>query len=313
MRAGLSNPTQTQFVDDDGPLMAHVVPLGKPVRGLDKLAHMGARAITECLIGIDRSEWHRIPLLLCVAETTRPGRLAGLDDHLLDAIRSLLGTLFAGESGVIAHGRVSVAAALRIARELLYQADAPAVLIAATDGLLSWPTLKVLSAQGRLLSEQNSNGFIPGEAASAVLVKRPSTNAGLYILGLGFATESASILTEAPLRADGLHQAIAKALLDADCAIDDLDFRITDISGEHYYFKEATLALQKTLRRRRAEFDIWHPAECIGEVGSAIGPAMLAVAAASGHKAYAPGRGLLIHAANDGGERVAAVARYEVR
>jgi len=70
--------------------------------------------------------------------------------------------------------------------------------------------------------------------------------------------------------------------------------------------------LSRTLRRRKEEFDLWHPAECIGEVGSAIGPAMIAVAEAATRKAYAPGPTVLLHAANDAGQRAAIIMRFTV-
>jgi len=130
--------------------------------------------------------------------------------------------------------------------------------------------------------------------------------------GSTLATEQATIEKEEPLRGAGLSLAINQSLQDAGCEMHDIDFRITDISGEQYYFKEAALALSRTLKGRKEEFDIWHPAECIGEVGSAIGPTMLAVAEAAGRKAYAPGPAMLVHAANDAGERAAVVTRYVV-
>jgi 3-oxoacyl-[acyl-carrier-protein] synthase-1 len=205
---------------------------------------------------------------------------------------------------------VSATVALLQARKFLYESDATAVLIVAADSLLTWPTLKVFEQRERLLTNRNSNGFVPGEAASAAVISRSATGTHLSIAGLGFGTEPAGIETEEPLRADGLSRAIAQALQDAGCEMHDMDFRITDISGEQYYFKEAALALSRTLRRRKEQFDIWHPAECIGEVGCAIGPALLAVAEASSRKAYAPGPAILVHASNDGGQRSAIVARY---
>jgi 3-oxoacyl-[acyl-carrier-protein] synthase-1 len=48
----------------------------------------------------------------------------------------------------------------------------------------------------------------------------------------------------------------------------------------------------------------------VGEVGSAIGAVILAVALAACRKAYAPGPGILIHTGTDAGHRVAAVLRY---
>lgn len=312
IRAGLSNSTETRFVDAAGDWIAsHTVPLDQPLRGRAKLAYMAAMVIEESLAATPREDWAEIPLLLCVAERSRPGRLDGLEDRLPEELGELLGNVrFGAQSCVIPHGRVSVAVALLQARKFLYESTAPAVLIVAADSLLTWPTLQVLEERERLLTKRNSNGFIPGEAASAVLVSRSAAGSHLRIAGLGFATEAAHIETQEPLRADGLSRAIVQALQDAGCEMHDLDFRITDISGEQYYFKEASLALSRTLRRRKEEFDIWHPAECIGEVGCAIGPAMLAVAEASGRKGYAPGQTMLVHASNDAGQRTAIVVRY---
>jgi 3-oxoacyl-[acyl-carrier-protein] synthase-1 len=90
----------------------------------------------------------------------------------------------------------------------------------------------------------------------------------------------------------------------------ELDFRIADLSGEQYYFKEAALALSRTLRARKDTFDIWHPAECIGETGAVAGLVAFAVASAACRKGYAPGPNILCHAANDAGQRVAVIVRF---
>src|SRR5262249_72697 len=111
-------------------------------------------------------------------------------------------------------------------------------------------------------------------------------------------------------RADGLTAAIKSALSDASCQLHDLNYRITDLSGEQYYFKEAALALGRILRQRKDEFDIWHPAECIGECGAAAGLPAPAGAAAACRKAYTLGPHILTHMANDSGQRSATVLHY---
>ncbi len=87
----------------------------------------------------------------------------------------------------------------------------------------------------------------------------------------------------------------------------ELDGRLCDANGEQYGFKGAALTLTRILRKRKEEFDIWHPAECIGETGAAIVPIMLAVASAAMSKGYAPGPAMLCHCANDDGQRAAMV------
>ena len=311
IRAKISNPTETRFMGSDGEwIMAHQVPLERPWRGRTKLAKMAAMAIAECLDQVPPESWSGIPLLLCVAERGRPGRLDDLEDQLLPEVEQELGVRFAPESGVIPRGRISAIRALMEARRLIYAGSTAQVLIAATDSLLTWPTLSVYEGEDRLLTPSNSNGFMPGEASGALLVGRPERRAELLCTGIGFAVEKAHIDSGEPLRADGLTSAIKAALADAGCAFHDLDYRITDISGEQYYFKEAALALSRILRQRKEEFDIWHPAECIGETGAASGTAILAVAVAACRKAYSPGPQILAHCASDSGRRSAAILRF---
>jgi 3-oxoacyl-[acyl-carrier-protein] synthase I len=310
IRAGLTNPTPTRFFDVEGALiMAHQVQLEQPWAGRVKLVKMAAMAIAECLASVAREDWPRIPLLLCVAERDRPGRLDDLDELLFAEVQQELGVEFSAQSLIIPQGRVSAGIALSQARQLLSDV-APLVLVAAADSFINGLALDYFAKQQRLLTEKNSNGFMPGEAASAVLIGRPGAGAQLTCTGLGFATEPATVDSDTPLRGEGLAVAIRNALGDAGVELHALDFRITDISGEQYYFKEAALALLRTLRGRKEEFDIWHPAECIGEVGSVAGLAMLAVADAACRKGYARGPGILFHAANDAGQRAAAILRY---
>jgi 3-oxoacyl-[acyl-carrier-protein] synthase-1 len=100
-------------------------------------------------------------------------------------------------------------------------------------------------------------------------------------------------------------------LEDAGRQLHDMDFRITDNSGEHYYFKEAALALSRILRQGKDVFDIWHPAECTGEAGAASGVAVIAAAREACLKGYAPGRNILTHWANDAGQRAAVTLEFQ--
>jgi 3-oxoacyl-[acyl-carrier-protein] synthase I len=314
IRAGITNHTETRFMGSDGEwIVGAQVPLEKPWRGRTKLVKMAAMAIEEALEPIGDVAPASLPLLLCVAERDRPGRLDGLDELLFAELEAELGMRFdAKASGVVPQGRVGVLLALERARKLMVEMKLPRVLIAATDSLLVAPTLAGYGEQDRLLTSRNSNGFIPGEAAGAVVVGVEASTKSLELLcmGIGRGTEPAHVASDQPLRADGLTDAMKTALTDAGCDMGAMDFRITDNSGEQYYFKEAALALSRTLRVRKEEFDIWHPADCIGEVGAAIGTAILAKALAACRKAYSRGHSILAHAGNDAGRRAAAVLRY---
>jgi 3-oxoacyl-[acyl-carrier-protein] synthase I len=314
IRAKVTNHTTTHYQNSDGEwILGAEVALDRPWRGRTKLLRMLTMSIEECVAPIRHEDFGAVPLLLCVAEEQRAGRLFGLDGRLaIDLSRELAIDFDPRHSAIIADGRASAVTALAHARELLETPSVSHVVIAAGDSLLVGPTLAAFEAEKRLLTAGNSNGFIPGEASVAVLVGRDTgRRPSLLFRGVGLARERATIRAEEPLRADGLTEAIRLALTDAGCDMHDLDFRITDSSGEYYYFKEAALALSRTLRRRREEFDMWHPAECIGEVGAAAGAAALAVAWMACRKAYAVGPRILLHAGSDEGLRGAVVCSYE--
>lgn len=315
IRCGLDHFLETRFMDRGGEwIMGCEVPLEQPWRGRTKLVKMLALAIRECLSGAEtKVDPVKTPLLLGVAETERPGRLTGLDEELLQELQAELGMQFHDRSAVIPQGHVAGVVALYQARRLIHEERIPRVLIAGADSLLVGPTLMAYEEQDRLLTSQNSNGFIPGEAAAAVLVgaSQATDQPRLHCLGIGFAIEKATMDSEIPLRADGLSSAINNALTEAGCTLAATNFRMTDLSGEQYYFKEAALALSRILRQRKEFYDIWHPADCIGEVGAAIGPTMLVVLLSALQKDYALGRNILCHSGSDNGKRAALILTYQ--
>ena len=91
----------------------------------------------------------------------------------------------------------------------------------------------------------------------------------------------------------------------------EIDYRISDLSGEQYFFKEATLALLRTLRARREELDVWHPAECIGETGAAAGVVAVVLAQSAATRGYAPGGRVMVQMTNDDGRCAAIVLVQE--
>ena len=312
MRAGIQNATETRFVAAGGePLMGMQVPLERMWRGRSRLVRMLTPCIAECLAAVPGASFGPLPLLLCVAETGRPGRDDGLDDTLFHEIAAESAVEFSqSDSAVIPMGRAAIATAMVSARRILYEAGNEWALIAATDSLLVGETLSALEDGDRLLSAENSNGFIPGEAAAAVLLRRGgAVDDPALCLGVGMGTEHAPIDSEQPLRADGLVSAIRAATIDAGCEFAQLDFRIADLTGEHYYFKEAALAQSRLLRTTRGEFPLWHPADCIGEVGASFGLIATGLAATAFARGYSPGPLALVHSGSDAGARAAVILK----
>jgi 3-oxoacyl-[acyl-carrier-protein] synthase-1 len=314
IRCGITNFRETRFKDSTGEwIVASEVWFEQPWRGPEKLGRMLVSVIEESFgtdPGLVPAE---TPLIVCFSERERPGRLDDLNERALESAQRLLDFDMHPSSMTVSQGRVGGVVALREARKLLYEQQVPAVVIAGVDSYLSAQSLKVFEEKRRLLTADNSNGFIPGEGASAVIVKRPrpSDEPQLVLIGLGFGVEQATIESEKPLRADGLVQAIKESLSEARVEMGWLDFRITDVSGEQYSFKEASLAITRILRTKKEEFDIWHAADCVAETGAAAGPIALNIAWAANEKDYSKGKNILCHFANDDGKRAAVVLTYQ--
>jgi 3-oxoacyl-[acyl-carrier-protein] synthase I len=318
IRGGIKNFAETRFVSSEGDnIIGSEVPFEELWRGLPRLAKLSASAIRDCSATSPQlpEQYAQMPLILCLAEDERPGRLPGLDGTLLQDIEKEAGLIPHPHSCVIAQGRVGGVVALRRAQKLMEEHHHPYITLVGVDTYLIGPTLSAFERRHRLLTRSNSNGFIPGEAAVAVLLARSERHAetALDCRGLGFARESATIESDAPLRGDGMVSAIRGALASAGINLEQVDYRISDINGEQYRFKEVALATNRILRGRKVRFGIWHPADCIGEVGAAALPAMLCVLYYGARKRYLPGPTFLACVSNDDDKRATVILTARVR
>lgn len=315
IRAGIRNVNETNLWDAESGtyLSAGRVPLPHWWVGLGKLAELVAPAIHECLVAAQPVPATSIPVLLGVSSSDRPFRFIGLDEQILGEIEHRLGFKLHTASRVIPRDHVSVVVALREAQELIGSGQAPCCIVAAVDSLVQQDLVEYYLEKRRILTPTNSNGFSPGEAGSALLVAPTGgrRTEELEILGTGMALERATIESDEPLRGDGLIQAIGEAFRESELTIEDVHYRITDLNGEHYKFKEMVLAMIRYERKPKPKlFDLWHPIEYIGDVGAAIGSTVLGVALHGGQKEYGIGPTVLSTLGNDNGERAAVVVTF---
>jgi 3-oxoacyl-[acyl-carrier-protein] synthase-1 len=158
----------------------------------------------------------------------------------------------------------------------------------------------------------NSNGFFPGEAGCAVLVERSlGVKPELRVLGIGMGMEDATISSDKPFRGEGMTGAVREALSKAGLTIHETSYRITDLTGEHYKFKEAAFVAGRFFRKPLPVLhDVWHANEYLGEIGAAASTCALGWNLHAAQKGYAPGFRSLLHLGSDQGERVALVTEF---
>lgn len=322
IRCAVDNFTETRYMGKGGQwLYGAQVPWPDRLGGTAKLAAMLAASIKECLAAIPEVSGQLVPVIIGVAEPHRPGRFPDLDGNLIRLLEQALGFGLHPRSRLIPTGRIAGADGLILARELLYSERAPYCIVAGVDSFLSGATLNAYQAQYRILNAVDRNGFVPGEAAGAVLVTTASAakTPSLVCHGMGRGMEPATLANDVPHRADGLVQAIRAAFADAGKTYADVNFRMTDANGEQFWFKDTALALTRTCRERKPFFDLWHVQDCIGEVGAANVPCCLAAVHAAFRDGYAPtediwqipSRGVLCQFAGDDGARCAFVMTHE--
>ena len=314
LRAGISGVKATRWADHETGthLRGAKVSLPQWSETVGKLADLLASAIHECLRAALPVPPQAVPLLIGVASSSRAGRMHRLEEDLLDELHARLEIPRHPESRLFPLDETGCVEALLTADELMASGRTRLAIVAGVDSFLHQPTLTDYLRRRRLMTEGNSNGFFPGEAASAVLVGRPGVQARdeLHIIGFGQSHEEAGINATTPLRATGLTQAMKQALAEAGVALKDVAYRLTDLSGEHYKFKEAAFAAGRLNGgERQTPLDLWHPIEYLGGIGAAILPCLLAQAFHAAQHGYAPGPLAMCHLGNDEGDRAALIVR----
>ena len=102
------------------------------------------------------------------------------------------------------------------------------------------------------------------------------------------------------------------ALGEAGLSLHDMDFRLSDATGEGYFFREQLLLLTRLLRQRKPDFPIWLCAATLGYVGLAAGLCSLVQAIIACRRGYAPGPRSIATVGSLQGERAALILEGRV-
>lgn len=309
MRAGIDGFQETQFMTPGGDwLIGAPVPLPRDWVGEKRLAHLAAGAIVDALDG-NAAARGDIQVILCLAEEGRPGQPIRNAERFAQRVLEFAGLPKTTKSHVVCHGRPSGLVALERVRRMFARGEAAHALIVGADSLLTGPAIAHFLREERLLTADIANAFIPGEAAAAVLCKAGPPEHFAFT-GLGLTREAAYLYNpeDKPLRADAMTQAYKDAMNTAGISdFGHVDFRISDLTGESYFFKQSALAMQRTMRSHRDPQDLWTPTDCIGNVGAAVGPLMIGWGLTSFERGYAAGEVVMVETSGDDGGCGAAI------
>lgn len=327
LMAGLDAFRSEAFVTDSG-VAIPVASLAEPsLWGNARLARWMTLAISDCLAraslvgaqgGGTSFDPRRCAVLVLAPD---PETLMQQERDLpavMEKVLAELGMAFSPLSQVLPLGRAGLATALEKARELTQSGHLDHVLLASADSLLDAGLIEQFIDDERLLFAGQRDGFIPGEAAAAVLFrglpeKRQGPAGALLISGWAQASEAARWDNEVPNRAVGLTRALRQALAQAKLQPQDLKFRVADQNGEAFYAREAANAFTRLMANPEAakqSLELITLADKVGELGCATGVAALSLLHyAMAHPVFSPGDCGVLHQSQDNGGRCAIVVQ----
>jgi 3-oxoacyl-[acyl-carrier-protein] synthase-1 len=184
-------------------------------------------------------------------------------------------------------------------------------VVGALDSLLHADYLKKLWADGRLKLPGQSDGLVPGEAGAVAILERES-DARLrrapifgWIGAAAVDREAIPLGPDHPIRAEAASR-VVRAALEANAAGRAPQRAIVDLSGERWRSIEWALVETRCMGGlSMAGWRLWHPADCLGDVGAATGLVHLVLALRAFARGYGGDGAILLVSASERGERSA--------
>lgn len=207
-------------------------------------------------------------------------------------------------------GRAAGLMAIDLAMARLAAGEHAFMLVGGVDCLIDLYVLGTLDLEGRIRNEVTSDGFSPGEGAALLLLARADAARAHGLAALARLTASARgheaghLYADAPYLGEGLAATFAQLL--AAPPAQPIGSVYCSFNGEHYWAREFGVARLRQAPAFDPSHQMEHPAECFGDLGSAHGAALAALAAHGVAHGYrrAPS---LVYASSDRGERAAAI------
>jgi len=319
MRCDYDGFELTSFMQPNSNEMQVGAQIKTKLRGIPKLSYMNEIAVKEAVKDLPE-DFKELPIIFCMPEKNQDSFFSdeiSLQKIMDSTFKKLNISLSRKYSSAYWQHRCSYVSALKKAQELIYSQGQEFILIVSIDSLLNANTLlryggNLYGEGRRLLGDNFSDGFIPGEASTAILVSKiKNSSSNVIISGIGEGQETATVNNDEVLKGQGISIAIKNASKESGVRIHETGFRVSSVSGENYFFSEASLAQMKTLEKKVDNHPLWHPADCIGEVGAAVGGAMTIMTYYAFLKNYAPGKNAICHISNDNSQRGAFVMQYK--
>jgi 3-oxoacyl-[acyl-carrier-protein] synthase I len=325
VRAGLSGFTQHPYMIDTAgePIRAAIAPwLDIDLQGQERFENLLFPALEQALapITLAADSMTRVALALGL-----PSDRPGLPENIASSIRASVDHRYPGR--FVAHAVLNVGHAacyvgMHAALRKMADDDFDACVVAGVESYLAAPeTLEWLEENDQLHAAgplNNAWGFIPGEAAGAVLLVTQRTMTRLQatpmarMLGVGRGFEQNRIKTQTICIGEGLTDAFRDCLVGLPRGAKVTDV-YCDMNGEPYRADEFGFAALRTKEWFESASDFVAPADCWGDVSAASAPLAILLSTIASRKAYSKGSLSFVWASSESGERGSALLAMPLR
>ncbi|MEO6094826.1 MAG: hypothetical protein ABIW76_03765 [Fibrobacteria bacterium] len=210
-------------------------------------------------------------------------------------------------------GHTGMASCLSEASRLLASGEVEFCIVAGIESYHETEGLALLDGEYRLKSARAVDGFIPGEAAVALLLETAAKAAARkakamgVLSDLGFGKEAMHYVSERLSSGEGLGQALQPALARTPKPEGPGRWILCDMNGESYRAAEWGIVRTRLGDTLDPIAALTHPADCLGDTGAASTGMLIVYALHAFARGFAPAREALIWNASDDGSRSALV------
>jgi 3-oxoacyl-[acyl-carrier-protein] synthase-1 len=324
IRAGISGLRRQDTYETAGPdpewdegqplISAPVRELDPHLDGPARLEALIARAIADLAASaaLKRAEVQRGGLLLALPEVDPAVERWDLGRSFAPALARRTGLAWK-HVRVSTAGHAAVFELLGEASALLARGEIDVCVLAGVDSYLNVDRLAYLDAAYRIKSPRNLDGFVPGEAAAALLLeaagggsegrdvgRAPRRAAGGVITALGLGREPETVRGDKPSSGAGLTQALRAAV-----GPEGAPWVLCDLNGESYRAFEWGIAAARLGARLGLVRRLVLPALGMGDVGAATGAILVGAVLEAFRRGHAPADAATLWTSSDGPLRAA--------
>jgi 3-oxoacyl-[acyl-carrier-protein] synthase-1 len=325
VRAGLARFSESYLIDKAGePMLLSMTDfIDGDLRGLNRLLQLAVPAVKEALStflqnGLPKNLLSQMPIYLGIA-SSRPGCDPNVEQSILFRMESEIDLLFTKKDRIVFPAdHASGLMGMEKAVQLINSGKSELALVGGVDTYYDVDTLEWLDENNRLHSEANKDGFIPGEGAGFCLLSSSEFAMRYRLKPLANILSAVSGEEPNPFASDGIciGDGLTKVLHSTLSTLSEgelADWTICDMNGESFRAMEWTYAYLRTSKQHGEPLEIWHPADCYGDIGAASGPVLTGIAVAAFNKRYGRGIRPLVWTSSDQSYRSAMLLSLPIK